>query len=449
MNCLKNAERLRLGVVWIALLTIAFSILSRTAFAVGTPVAVAEAVPNPGVVGQTIALDGSNSFHQDPSISIVLWEWDLDNDGVFDVTGPIVSTSFPALGDFPVSLRVTDADLLSDDTTVTVRITTPPVSPTSDANGPYVFCPQAQPWFLDGTGSVNPDEGLSEPGASGDTIQEYAWELDGLDNDFDEAFGAQPDVTAFFQALGVGNYLIQLRVTDTTATSFPSSGFGDLSDTDSTQVSVKDASDPACACVDDLNATAEGAGIRLNWTDSGDDHYNVYRSTIAGGPYSLIASVTTNTYLDNDVFAGITYYYVIRPAALNGDELCQSNETNASPGPVVITVTADIKPGSDPNAINVRSKGKIPLAILTTDDFYAGTVDASSVQFGPGGAQPVHYAIEDIDGDGDWDLILHFNAQETGISCVDTEATLTGQTIDEPPISIEGTDSIKPVGCNK
>lgn len=116
--------------------------------------------------------------------------------------------------------------------------------------------------------------------------------------------------------------------------------------------------------------------------------------------------------------------------------------------PANTEITIDIKPGSEPNAINVRSNGKIPVAILTMDNFDASMVNASSVKFGPSNAQPVHYALEDVDGDGDWDLILHFKAQETGISCVDTEATLTGQTIDEPPIPIEGTDSVKPVGCN-
>jgi PKD repeat protein len=317
----------------------AIIMLNRTIFTGGGPVAVAEAVPNPGVVGQTIALDGSASFHQDSTKSIDSWEWDLNNDGVYDVSGPQVTTSFPALGDYPITLRVTDdaSPENEDTTTITVRITTPPVAPTADANGPYVLCPQAQPWFLDGTGSNNPDEGVSSPPtAPGDTIQEYAWELDGLDLDFDEAFGPQPDVTAFFTAQGVGDYLIQLRVTDTTATSFPTSGYPDLADIDPTVVHVKDAADPDCSCVDDLTARAKDNKVQLVWTHSGAHHYNVYRGTTAGGPYVKIASTTStySTYLDLGLTYGVTYYYVVRPAALNDDELCQSNEVNATPTPL-------------------------------------------------------------------------------------------------------------------
>ena len=44
----------------------------------------------------------------------------------------------------------------------------------------------------------------------------------------------------------------------------------------------------------------------------------------------------------------------------------------------------------------------IPVAILTTDDFDATTVDADTVRFGPGGAEKVHTTAhyEDVDGKG-------------------------------------------------
>ena len=41
--------------------------------------------------------------------------------------------------------------------------------------------------------------------------------------------------------------------------------------------------------------------------------------------------------------AGTTYYYVVRPAALNGDELCQSNEAHATAqlGPAAVSCDVD------------------------------------------------------------------------------------------------------------
>ncbi|NIS81010.1 MAG: hypothetical protein GTO14_12565 [Anaerolineales bacterium] len=105
-------------------------------------------------------------------------------------------------------------------------------------------------------------------------------------------------------------------------------------------------------------------------------------------------------------------------------------------------VNIDIMPGSDPNTINPRSKGVIPVAILTTDTFDATTVDPDTVAFGPDGAEIVHPSghVEDVDGDADLDLLLHFRTQETGIQCGDTEASLWGETFDGTPI--EGSDSI-------
>lgn len=114
---------------------------------------------------------------------------------------------------------------------------------------------------------------------------------------------------------------------------------------------------------------------------------------------------------------------------------------------VTVAVDIDIKPGSFPNSINPRSDGVIPVAILTTGTFDATTVDPATVLFGPTGteAAAVQSALEDVDGDGDTDMILHFDTQDTGIECGDTSVSFTGQTFDGQ--AIEGSDSINTVGC--
>ena len=78
-----------------------------------------------------------------------------------------------------------------------------------------------------------------------------------------------------------------------------------------------------------------------------------------------------------------------------------------------LQVTIDVKPGGFPNSINPRSDGVIPVAILTTSAFDATTVDPTTVLFGATGteAAAVQSSLEDVDGDGDIDRILHFRTR--------------------------------------
>ena len=119
----------------------------------------------------------------------------------------------------------------------------------------------------------------------------------------------------------------------------------------------------------------------------------------------------------------------------------------ATVSPLIETVTIDIKPGNTPNSINPGSNQNIPVAVLTTETFDATQVDPLTVVFGPGEAAESHGRshIEDVDGDGDADLVLHFRVRESGIQCGDTVATISGETFDGRPIT--GSDAIRTVPC--
>ena len=112
-----------------------------------------------------------------------------------------------------------------------------------------------------------------------------------------------------------------------------------------------------------------------------------------------------------------------------------SSGNTFSAGVWLIEVKIDIRPEGFPNPINPGSGGVIPVAILTTADFNAVDVNPDTVRFGPAGAVAFKSAMEN------GDMILHFETQKTGITAVDTQAELVGETVDG--IDIHGSDSVK------
>ncbi len=91
---------------------------------VNEPVAVATASPNPVEVSVPVTFDGSGSYHKHPLHSIVAYEWDFDDDGLWDAMGPVVNHAFGATGDYDVTLQVTDdnSPAKTDTDVVTVRV---------------------------------------------------------------------------------------------------------------------------------------------------------------------------------------------------------------------------------------------------------------------------------------------------------------------------------------
>jgi hypothetical protein len=110
-------------------------------------------------------------------------------------------------------------------------------------------------------------------------------------------------------------------------------------------------------------------------------------------------------------------------------------------------IDIDLKPGNDSNPINPRAKGKITVAILTTADFDANTVDVDSVRFGATGSEALaeHSAFDDVDGDGDLDLVLHFRTHQANLGCGTEVALLRGTSLTGELIG--RWDTVITVGC--
>jgi predicted outer membrane repeat protein len=106
--------------------------------------------------------------------------------------------------------------------------------------------------------------------------------------------------------------------------------------------------------------------------------------------------------------------------------------------PLPVEVEIDIKPATLHNNISLSSRGTLPVAILSSDTFDAGTVDLQTVLFAQ--AAPLRTVLEDVDQDGDLDLLLYFRIADLVLDPDSTAVTLTGATFAGE--LIQGTDSI-------
>lgn len=114
--------------------------------------------------------------------------------------------------------------------------------------------------------------------------------------------------------------------------------------------------------------------------------------------------------------------------------------------PSSINLNIDIKPGSLLNPVNIKSKGRIPVAIVSSAGFYAPVrVNKTSLLFGRVGNETslssCNSVGEDVNYDGFLDLVCHFNTQQTGFQSGNTKGKLNGKTIDG--VDLTGDDAIQ------
>ena len=111
-------------------------------------------------------------------------------------------------------------------------------------------------------------------------------------------------------------------------------------------------------------------------------------------------------------------------------------------GPLAVSI--DIKPGSTENSINPKSRGKIPVAILSGRGFAAPeAVKQTSLTFGRSGSEQslAFCTSEDVNGDGQLDLVCHFETERTSFQGTDNQGVLKGLT--NTGRALQGIDSIR------
>jgi hypothetical protein len=124
--------------------------------------------------------------------------------------------------------------------------------------------------------------------------------------------------------------------------------------------------------------------VLLNWRDSiGAATYAVGRSTVSGGPYAVIATVTGTNYSDNAVIANQVYYYVI------------AGENGLGVGPYS-------------TEISIKAGNRLPVAAA---DVFRVDEDTSAL------LQPM---INDSDPDGDPLTLELLSQPATGVATVTT-----------------------------
>lgn len=98
----------------------------------------------------------------------------------------------------------------------------------------------------------------------------------------------------------------------------------------------------------------------------------------------------------------------------------------------VLAVQLIVKPGSGNPTVNLKSKGVLPMAVLSSQRFAATSINVAMLQAGPGHAPEAHSTIhaEDVNGDGLADAVLHFRISELGLTTTSSTIELRATTVD-------------------
>ena len=212
------------------------------------------------------------------------------------------------------------------------------------------------------------------------------------------------------------------------------------------------------AYVDETIYALAGSTVNIYGGELGD---NSYINVFSGEPNAIVTVYGTDFEVDNVPLEPLAIQFTVDNT--NGGELTGNYENGEYfelqfYGAITMylqylvpDVIIDIKPGGNPNTINLRSKGLLPVAILSSEEigkeFDATTIDPSTVQLAGAGVavrgKNNKYMAhkEDVNGDGLTDLVVQIEIKNLNPDKLeDGFAILAGQTSDG--VEITGSDKI-------
>ena len=185
---------------WLDLTSYQIVVLEVIEYENELPVPAAIAGPNPQFADEPVSFDDDGSYDPDGG-TIEKYEWDWNNDGIYEVEGAHVQHTWTSPGTYTVQFRVTDDEHTSSllDPPLSIEIYPANQLPVAKAIADPTTQHAGKEVQFDDDGSYDPDGG---------TIQKYEWDWDN-----DGVFDEEGDHVSHIWDLP-GTYEVQFRVTD-------------------------------------------------------------------------------------------------------------------------------------------------------------------------------------------------------------------------------------------
>ena len=379
-----------------------------------------------GTAGQAVSFDGTGSSDSDGSVVSFAWNFGDGSTG----TGASPSHTYAAAGSYTVTLTVTDDDGATDQATSSAMISAAPVPnqlPSANAGGPY-FGTAGQAVSFDGSASSDSDG----------SIVSFAWDF----GDGGTGTGASPSHTY----ATAGNFTVTLTVTDDDGATGQATSSAMISPVPNVAPTAhaggpySGTAGEAIAFDGSGSSDSDGSVVSYAW-DFGDGSTGTGASPshtyATAGSYTVTLTVTDDDGATGQATASVSVVAAPPPPP--------------PPPPPTGTVTIDILPGSSTNPFNMKAKGTLPVAIMSSASFDAAAINLASVRLGSVGIAvknngTFHAALEDVDRDGRRDLVIHVDRQALvssgSVTRSTIQLTLTGTT--NSGAAFQGTDQIEP-----